>query len=111
MTTVVLTEGVVVVTYAGFPGTGTVVATPVGVVDVVVVVTLLVGAIGGGAETTCEVGSVAQPAKRPTAPQSPRKDARAPERRACTGEDCWGTGFTMPEDYRVCAAADMGCSR
>jgi hypothetical protein len=41
-----------------------------GVVVVVVVVTERVGAGGGGAETMCDPGSEAQPAKRPMTPQN-----------------------------------------
>jgi hypothetical protein len=41
-----------------------------GVVVVVVVVTERVGAGGGGAETMCDSGSEAQPARRPSAPQN-----------------------------------------
>jgi hypothetical protein len=40
-----------------------------GVVVVVVVVIDRTGAGGGGAETTCDSGWVAQPARRPSAPQ------------------------------------------
>jgi hypothetical protein len=65
---VVLTTGVVVaiVILAGFPTAGT--ATAIGVV-VVVVVTELADADGGGAETICDSGSEAQPARRTRAPQ------------------------------------------
>jgi hypothetical protein len=66
---VVLTAGVAVVTSAlpGLPTT-TVGAVP-GVVVVVVVITERTGSGGGGAQTTCDSGSVAQPARSPSVPQ------------------------------------------
>jgi hypothetical protein len=56
----------------GFPLTTA--GTVSGVVVVVVVVTERVGAGGGGAETMCDSGSAAHPARRPKAPQKTRKD-------------------------------------
>ncbi len=56
----------VVVTYVG-------VATTTGLLVVVVVIVVLVGADnapGGGAETRCDSGSEAQPARNTTAPQN-----------------------------------------
>lgn len=58
---------VVIIVLAGYP-TGAP-GTVSGVVVVVVVVTERVGAGGGGEETRCDSGAVAQPARRPTAPQ------------------------------------------
>lgn len=58
---------VVTITLAGLPA-----ATPgivSGVVVVVVVVTERVGAGGGGEDTMCDSGSVAQPARMPRVPQ------------------------------------------
>jgi hypothetical protein len=57
---------VVVVTYAGF-------ATTTGLLVVVVVIVVVAGAVvvrGGGAETRCDSGSEAQPARKTRAPQS-----------------------------------------
>ena len=58
------------VTLAGFPAITP--GTVSGVVVVVVVVTERVGAGGGGAETRCDSGAEAQPARRPKAPQNTR---------------------------------------
>jgi hypothetical protein len=44
--------------------------TAAGVEVVVVVVATAVGAVGGGAETTCEIGSEAQLAKNMAAPRA-----------------------------------------
>src|SRR5476651_659347 len=74
---------------------------PVGVVWVVCVVVVIgiarevgvvmtvpatrVGAGGGGAETTCDSGSEAQPAMRPTTPQSEKSGAKDLARFFCSG--------------------------
>jgi hypothetical protein len=66
----VFTTGVVVaevVVYVVLPA-GVAIGTGF-VVVVVVVITVLFGAGGGGAETTCDSGSVAQPARKPRTPQ------------------------------------------
>lgn len=65
---------VVVVTYVGF-------ATTTGLVVVVVVIVVAAGTDtvvvrGGGAETRCESGSEAQPARRTRAPQSTEAGAK-----------------------------------
>jgi hypothetical protein len=69
--TVVLTVGEAFVTYAGFVTTtaGEVTATGADEVVVVVVTARVLGGGGGGAETKCDSGSVAQPARKPRAPQ------------------------------------------
>ena len=69
---VVLTEAGAVAT-SRLPGLPTMVAGIVsGVVVVVVVVTERTGAGGGDSETTCDSGSVAQPARRPSVLQVTR---------------------------------------
>lgn len=67
MVVVVPGVAVVYVTLAGVPTITP--GTVSGVVVVVVVVTERVGAGGGGAETMCDSGSEAQPARRLRAPQ------------------------------------------
>jgi hypothetical protein len=63
---VVLTAGVAVaIDPLGFP------------IVVVVVVTERAGSDGGGAETTCDSGSEAQPARRPRAPQQAKNCVRS----------------------------------
>jgi hypothetical protein len=57
----------VTMTLAGVPATTAGMVS--GVVTVVVVVTERVGAGGGGAETVCDSGPLAQPARRPSVPQ------------------------------------------
>jgi hypothetical protein len=64
---------VAIVTVAGSPTTTVGTATATGVVVVVVVSTTgRAGTAGGGAETICDSGSEAQPAKRTMAPQHAR---------------------------------------
>ena len=70
ITVVLMTGAAEAVTYPGFATTTPGAATATGVdVVVVVVITAFDGGGGGGAETKCDSGSEAQPARKPRAPQ------------------------------------------
>ena len=95
---------VVIVVLPGLPTTAGIVS---GVVVVVVVVTERVGAGGGGAETVCESGPEAQPARRP-------QNARIGVSRLITRTEVERNGkmvifvFIVPQ-YTPRASTTIGC--
>ncbi len=96
------------VTLAGFP-TNTP-GTVSGVVVVVVVVTERVGAGGGGAETMCDRGSEAQPARRPRIPQNAKTGVNCLIRRTEAERDRKLMSFVFIfRDYSRARARTMGC--
>jgi len=80
-------------------------------VEVVVVEMVRTGSGGGGAETTCDSGWVAQPAKRPSALQKTKVVASRATVRTGIGPGTKVLFFIfMAEDYAPMGFKTMGCS-
>jgi hypothetical protein len=86
------------------------VVTATGVVIVVVVTTALVGVGGGGAESRCDSGSDAQPAKRARTPQQARTGVICQAARAeAEGDRRLRIVFFIAQEYIGRLSGAMGC--